>query len=128
MSTDKFNPSSLVKTFNKFGVTVRLYHLSTDETHKTFGYELRVKGRVIFSGRDFRTPKFYHVASIHNVWELLHFLTLRPGDTDPEYFENYTDEQNAFIESDACEELRFYLHTRVNSGRQRQTISEIASL
>ena len=29
------------------------------------------------------------------------FLTLRPGDTDPEYFENYTQEQKEFADQHA---------------------------
>ena len=38
---------------------------------------------------------------------LIGFLTLRPGDTDPEYFEHYTERQRQFCDQDA-EALSIY--------------------
>ena len=38
---------------------------------------------------------------------LLGFLTLRPGDTDADYFDGYTQRQRAFCESGDCELLAF---------------------
>jgi len=39
---------------------------------------------------------------------LLGFLTLRPGDTDVEYFDAYTPEQMEFAESYECEAMQMY--------------------
>jgi hypothetical protein len=39
---------------------------------------------------------------------VLAFLSLRPGDTDPEYFEGYTPEQLAFARTEG-ENLALYL-------------------
>jgi hypothetical protein len=65
------------------------------------GYRLtqREPGRapiVLFEGGDFSPSPCYADDSDQTVAGLLGFLTLRPGDTDPEYFDRYTDVQRAF--------------------------------
>jgi len=59
-------------------------------------YELRQDGKVLFSGADFCGSPLDADDSDATVAALLGFLTLRPGDTDAEYFENYTPEQLEF--------------------------------
>jgi len=53
-------------------------------------------GKIIFEGSDFACSPMNAIDSDECVRALLGFLTLRPGDTDAEYFENYTQEQLAF--------------------------------
>ena len=48
------------------------------------------------------------IDSDESLRDLLGFLTLRPGDTDSDYFEEYTPEQMAFAESYDCECLGLY--------------------
>jgi hypothetical protein len=57
--------------------------------------------RVIFEGTDFGCSPMDAIDSNGSLRSLLGFLTLRPGDTDPEYFEDYTAEQLAFADEHA---------------------------
>jgi hypothetical protein len=64
---------------------------------------------VIFDGEDFCASPMHADDSDRSVAALLTFLTLRPGDTDADYFDEYTDEQRAFCdlhaETLACEAI-----------------------
>jgi len=55
----------------------------------------------LFSGSDFACSPMYAIDSDSACASLLGFLTLRPGDTDAEYFENYTDAQREFADAHA---------------------------
>jgi len=55
-------------------------------------------GKVLFEGDDFRSSPMHGIDSDEAVRALLGFLTLRPGDTDEEYFKDYTKEQMDFAE------------------------------
>jgi len=59
-------------------------------------YTLRAEGKTIFEGDDFACSPFDAIDSDGAIACLMGFLTLRPGDTDSEYFENYTPEQLEF--------------------------------
>lgn len=59
------------------------------------------QGDVIFEGEDFHCSPAVAIDSDEALRSLLGFLTLRPGDTDREYFANYTPRQWAFVHSDA---------------------------
>jgi hypothetical protein len=63
------------------------------------GYRLVSEGRVIFEGQDFQA----HCDADSNeaVEGIMAFLTLQPGDTDPEYFASYTDAQRAYCDAHA---------------------------
>lgn len=73
-------------------------------------YRLTSQRRVIFEGDDY-AAHLHSDESLETddtlVEGLMGFLTLRPGDTDAEYFEKYTPEQLAFAaehaESLSCE-------------------------
>ena len=80
-----------------------------DYTLEIFNYNSARKGRallsyhfyhindLIFEGREFSPSPFYHYASDKSIGALLGFLSLKPGDTDKEYFEDYTQQQLAFV-------------------------------
>jgi hypothetical protein len=51
---------------------------------------------VVFEGADFHCPQWTPIDGDQTVASLLAFLSLKPGDTDPEYFAGYTPEQMAF--------------------------------
>ena len=61
----------------------------------------------LFEGEDFRPSPLHSVDGDETVKALMTFLTLRPGDTDQEYFDNYTPEQldycSQHAESLSCE-------------------------
>ena len=72
------------------------------------GYEFRdPSGAVLFHGDDFGPSPMHADDSDATLRALLGFLTLRPGDTDREYFAHYTPRQRAFAESDECQLLQF---------------------
>lgn len=72
------------------------------------GYELRdPAGDVLFRGADFRPSPMHADDADETLRGLLGFLTLRPGDTDREYFAEYSERQRAFSESSECEYLAF---------------------
>lgn len=58
-------------------------------------------GHVLFKGCDYNGSPLHADDSDECVRGLLTFLTLRPGDTDSEYFESYTEDQIDFCETDA---------------------------
>lgn len=79
--------------------------------HTYLGYELVMyengQRTVLFTGTDYGIPSGEAIDSDESIRGLMGFLTLRPGDTDAEYFEKYTPEQFAFAdahgESLSCE-------------------------
>ena len=102
------------------------FHLQTRDTgrfdgsHTILAYTLRMKdtdGRsvVLFDGDDYGVPGHECIDSDAAMRGLLSFLTLRPGDTDSEYFEAYTDEQRAFCAKHA-EALAMAAYDRFGEG------------
>ena len=81
------------------------------------GYELRdPAGAVLFVGDDFRPSPLHADDSDEALRALCGFLFLRPGDTDAEYFADYTAAQRAFAESSDCEMLA-YLYGEEGPGQ-----------
>lgn len=88
--------------------------LRTYDTHRTRGGRTCIgytfsdpSGAVLFAGEDFRPSPMHADDSDATLRGLLGFLTLRPGDTDAEYFADYTPAQLAFAASDTCQLLAF---------------------
>lgn len=66
------------------------------------GYEFgRVAEDPIFQGEDFYCSPLHDPYDDDTTRCLLGFLTLRPGDTDAEYFADYTEQQTDFAEQHA---------------------------
>ena len=72
-------------------------------------YTFRDGGKVIFEGQDFAGSPLHADDSSATVAALLSFLSLRPGDTDREYFERYTPEQLEWARANG-EELSMLAH------------------
>ena len=68
-------------------------------------YELRQHDNgtttVLFSGDDFGCSPLHAIDSDDTIAGLMSFLTLRPGDTDREYFDAYTPDQLAYCSQHA---------------------------
>lgn len=97
----------LIRILRLNGTTLRVFDLfKRDSMGKSIlGYEFKVGRKVLFQGEDIHCPPCYSIDSLQTAYSILSFLTLRPGDTDKEYFENYTEEQQEWVLSDKCEYL-----------------------
>ena len=72
------------------------------------GYELcDPAGKVLFRGTDFGPSPRHADDADETLRGLCGFLFLRPGDTDRDYFAEYSAEQLAFAGSSECEQLAF---------------------
>lgn len=80
------------KHYHKSVLGYRLGQCTREKAGKT-------KCAILFEGEDFATPG--SVDSDEAVRDLMGFLTLKPGDTDKEYFDNYTTAQRAFASNHA---------------------------
>jgi hypothetical protein len=90
LNSDK---GELIKTWRSRGYKVKLYYRGIEN----LGYEFFFKGKLIFEGQDYRpSPMFPGIESIDSVYGLLGFLCLKPGDTDEDFFKDYTPEQMKF--------------------------------
>ena len=91
----------------------------------TIAYRLvQTGGVVLFEGADYYPSQFETIDSDDCVAGLLSFLTLRPGDTDSEWFANYTPAQLEFCdqhaEALACEAMtRFSLDETAPQAKRR---------
>jgi len=85
------------------------------DAYPRIGYELKQhengKTTVLFTGTDFKCSPMDAEDSDESVEALMGFLTLRRGDTDAEYFKDYTAEQIEFTETHA-ESLGFEVYCR----------------
>ena len=75
------------------------------------GYQLKQDGVELFTGEDFACSPMHCVDSDNAVAALMGFLTLRKGDTDADYFKDYTPAQVEFSEQHA-EALSWYVTGR----------------
>lgn len=92
------------------GQTYIGYELRQHEHSVPFGERWNLQARaklphtrttVLFTGEDFAGSPMHADDSDQCVASLLGFLTLRPGDTDREYFDNYTPAQLAYCDAHA---------------------------
>ena len=83
------------------------------------GYRLnQVDGNrrwTLFEGEDFGCSPLHAIDSDETIAALLGFLTLRPGDTDSEYFADYTPRQLEFCDQHA-EALAWEAEVRFGQG------------
>jgi len=77
------------------------YRPYNDGPQTRMAYRLKDGGEVIFEGNDFGCSPLHAVDSDECVNGILRFLSLRPGDTDPEFFADDTPRQKAWREERA---------------------------
>jgi hypothetical protein len=107
MRRDQFLTRTVLKPYPKGRPTFTLIMWDTYQSDgsgymaKTrLGYQLMASDTgVIFRGEDFSASPCHAIDSEECVRALLGFLSLRPGDTDDSYFEEYTPEQMAFAQA-----------------------------
>lgn len=83
-------------------------------------YTFTFDGKEIFKGNDFKMGQFslFDENSREAAIALLGFLTLRPGDTDAEYFDKYTPEQMEWAKSSECEYLSYEVPEEERMGHR----------
>ena len=72
--------------------------------------------KILFKGNDFSCYAGDDNKWKENAMSLMGFLTCKQGDTDAEYFKDYTPDQLAFTESMDCEELSLMVYDYENKG------------
>jgi hypothetical protein len=82
-------PKDILKIWKRNGYRLTLYYQGSNR----LGYRFSDQGKMIFQGEDFKPSPLYAIDSLAAVYGLLSFLSLRPGDTDKEYFKDYTPDQ-----------------------------------
>ncbi len=66
---------------------------------------LEDEGRVIFDGQQMGVPSHQAIDGLDAVMSAFSWLTLKPGDTDDEFFAEYTESQLAWANSARADEL-----------------------
>lgn len=61
-------------------------------------YRLTMNGKELFAGADFSCAPSHAIDGNGCVESIMGFLTLRPGDTDDEYFDKYTTAQKVYCD------------------------------
>ena len=91
-----------IRTWRRGHFKLKLYDSNRrDEYGKhVLAYQFLHRGRVVFAGDDFHCSPCHAIDSDAAVAALLGFLSFKPGDTDPEFFENYTPEQLEFAQQE----------------------------
>lgn len=76
-----------------YGKSILGYRLSMGERQHLNVVNNPAVWTVLFEGEDFGSSPMHAIDSDETIAALMSFLTLRPGDTDSEYFDDYTPAQ-----------------------------------
>jgi hypothetical protein len=99
-----------IATLKIENVTLKLGDVSKWQNGRSYyNYVMLVDDEVLFTGDDFSPSPMDSCDSLDSVMSLFSMLMIRPGDTDEEYFENYTPKQLEFVINEA-EELSLYAY------------------
>lgn len=105
-----FDGYEMIREWESDGFRLELFDTHEPPTDRRWfnetalAYRFYDDGRLIFSGADYRPGASIPIDSDRSVAGLLGFLSLRPGDTDSDYFADYSPEQLAWCQ-DRAEEL-----------------------
>lgn len=69
-------------------------------------YEMKWNGKPVFHSDDFGVSPYASIDSDATLISLMSFLSMRPGDTDADYFDSYSERQLEWANSDMCEALQ----------------------
>lgn len=103
------NESAEKYTFDGYTLTMEATGRLDHYGHELVRYEfITPQGVTLFSGEDFGASPLHDTTGFESAKSLLGFLTLQPGDTDEDYFKDYTTEQMNFAKSQECEFMGIY--------------------
>jgi hypothetical protein len=99
-----------VRTWRRDGFTLEVWDTNVPTgtgrlAHTLLAYRLSDRGRTIFAGDSFSPPLGVCIDSDECVAALLFWFTLQPGDTDDDYFADYTQIQREWLESGRADDL-----------------------
>jgi hypothetical protein len=99
-----------VRTWRLDGFTLELWdtHVPTGSgylAHTLLAYRFSDRGTVVFAGDRFAPPSGVCVDSDECVAAVLFWFTLKPGDTEGEFFESYSPLQMSWVESTRADDL-----------------------
>src|SRR4051812_18312216 len=90
-----------IRTWQEGPFRLELYDTyQTDYGKSRLAYQFFHDGQLVFEGKDFCASPMHAIDGDETVAGLLTFLSLRPGDADPEYFDDYTPEQMNFAQQE----------------------------
>jgi hypothetical protein len=97
----------LIRTWEEDGFRVDLYDTGRVDAHgrTDLAYRFWDGNELLFEGEDFANSPQHATDSDQTLGGLLFFLSIQPGDTDDEYFRNYTPRQMEWARSRRAEEL-----------------------
>lgn len=99
------------RTWENSGFKLHMWYRGMDprrDFRVRMAYEFYDGDELIFAGDDFYPSPLFYFDSDESVAALLAFLAVRPGDTDDQYFKDYTPRQLAWADERA-EELSAYI-------------------
>lgn len=99
-------PALSVYLIYKGGEKCEYYAFLNHPITKGAGWKYEPYPTVLFHGTDYKPSPLHYVDAIESVIGLLAFLTCKPGDTDDDYFKDYTVDQLAWANSIECEHLQ----------------------
>lgn len=73
---------------------------------------------ILFQGNDFKPSPLHNIDDLESIVSLLGFLTVKPGDTDKEYFKDYTPQQFEWCKSQECETISLLISDYEDSEPQ----------
>lgn len=98
-----FSSDDPLRVWESDGFRLTLWDTGTVDHYgkSRLAYRFEDSGALIFAGEDFCCSPLHAVDSDATVGGLLGFLSLRPGDTDEEYFDAYSPAQLAWADDRA---------------------------
>lgn len=119
ITDETFRPWHLMRTWSKDGFLVELFETGFTD-YERYGHTYVAyrfydvdyafetgNADPIFAGTDYGIPSGQTIDGDHAVRGILGFLSIRPGDTDAEFFDGYTERQLAWVDARA-EELNLW--------------------
>lgn len=86
-----------IRTWSEDDYRLELFDTGKVQENKSvLAYELYYKEELIFQGSDYCPSPLHSIDGDESVAGILSFLSLQPGDTDWEYFSQYTEKQLQF--------------------------------
>jgi hypothetical protein len=101
------------------------FSLTTYWLGREIGYQFKYGGKLIFEGRDFGPSPMHAIDGIETVISLLGFLSLQKGDTDAEYFTDYTKEQMELSENHGEELGLIVFDMKEREERKRKRLQAV---
>ena len=96
---------------DSFRVTLEHSHWGNGREYLKYEfYDFQVSNSPVFQGNDFSSSPMVESQSEDSVMSLLGFLSCQEGDTDDEYFKDYTQEQLAWRDSFRCDDIKMLLY------------------